>query len=141
MFRLATLGTLLIASCVAQAPAEPVPVADSLTAPTWRAAEIAGSGVVDRVQSTVRFDVDGVVHGLAACNRFSGSYRRAGDTLRVGPLAATKMACAEAVMAQETRFLAVLEEVERFEVAEDGSLVLVPKGGGEPTRLVVVEAD
>lgn len=60
---------------------------------------------------TVTFGNDGRVSGSGGCNNFGGSYRADGEKLTIGPLAATRKACAvpEGVMQQETAFLRALE--------------------------------
>jgi len=50
----------------------------------------------------------GRLSGSGGCNRLSGVVRASGDRLTFGPIAATRMACAPAVNAQEETFLAVL---------------------------------
>jgi len=133
MFRLVLFGGAVIASCAS--PASLVP-ANPLPAGVWQVEAIGEGPAVQGVQSTVQFEATGEVHGLGGCNRFSGTYRLADDTLRIGPLAATKMACADAVMAHEAQFFAALEDAERFELT-DGRLLLVPKTGGTEVRFVL----
>ena len=55
------------------------------------------------------------VTGSGGCNRISGSFQLDGDRLRFGPLAGTKMACANG-MEQERRFLRALSKVERYRI-------------------------
>jgi len=55
------------------------------------------------------------VTGSGGCNRFSGSYESGTGTLRFGPLASTRMACAS--LATETAFLKALEGTRRFRLA------------------------
>ena len=56
--------------------------------------------------------------GFAGCNRFSGGYQYAGNSLTLGPLASTKMACAVG-MALETEFLGVLDDTRLFNIDGD----------------------
>lgn len=58
---------------------------------------------------TANFTPDGKVNGNAGCNTYTGSYTLDGTALTVGPLATTMMACEQAVMDQETKFLAALQ--------------------------------
>ena len=75
-----------------------------------------------------------LISGLAGCNRFSGSYRRDGDSLVAGPLAATRMACAGPGMAHERRVQALLQgPVAIADPNEDDTMVLT--GGGGTIRL------
>jgi heat shock protein HslJ len=54
---------------------------DGLEGTSWLAEDIDGAAVVDRVQATLIFDAGQKVAGRAACNRYFGTYRQAGDTL------------------------------------------------------------
>ena len=111
-----------------------------LTGTFWRLEDLAGGGALDEAEITLAFVEDGQVEGTGGCNRFSGAYQRRGDTLSLGPLASTRMACPEAVMDQEIRFLGVLETLGTYTLTEDGSLMLHPEDGGPPTRLAPTEA-
>jgi len=75
---------------------------------------------------TLRFEAGGVLTGTGSCNRFRATYEITGEGMVIGPAAATRMACPEpGVDAQEVRFFAALEQVTRFEIAEDGGLELL----------------
>lgn len=50
----------------------------------------------------------GRVSGTGGCNRLTGPFRLEGETLTLGPLAFTRMACAPEVNAREAAFLAFL---------------------------------
>lgn len=58
---------------------------------------------------------DGRVAGHSGCNRFTGSYRQEGDSLKLGPVAATKMACSPERMLQEQAWFRMLDQVSGFE--------------------------
>jgi heat shock protein HslJ len=90
--------------------------AATLTGPAWEvtginngkqavASPIVGSTV------TATFGADGTVSGSAGCNSYSASYTLTGDTLKVGPAAATRKLCdsPDGVMDQEAAFLKALE--------------------------------
>lgn len=68
-------------------------------------------GVLTGTELTLQIMSDGTLQGSGGCNRFNGSYTQQGKSLRIGPLASTRMACAEPEgrMAQEAQFLAALE--------------------------------
>ena len=55
------------------------------------------------------------VGGSSGCNTYDGPYTTNGTIAAIGPLATTRMACAEDVMAQETAFLTALQGVGRLE--------------------------
>lgn len=137
---------LVIASCrhpknLASTPAAPKPVASpSLSGTQWRLEDLAGTGVVDRVQATLMFLDTGKVTGNASCNRFNGPVKIHEDTIQIGPLMSTKMACPEAVNNQETRYLQVLQNAERFKV-EEPFLSIYTKGEEKPLRLIRMEKE
>lgn len=110
-----------------------------LAGTSWRLEDLAGKGVVDRTQTTLTFGPDDQVSGSGGCNRFTGRYERHGDSLSFGPLAATRMACPDAVMNQETGFFAVLDSAVSHEITSEGYLLLHPAGGGPATRLAPME--
>ena len=90
----------------------------------WELVELEGqsdpppTGVGGR-RPTLRFEPDSArVAGFAGCNRFSGSYTVDGSSFRFGPLAMTRMACAEG-MDVEQRLVRVLERVDRYVTADD----------------------
>ncbi|MFO0991562.1 MAG: META domain-containing protein [Hyphomicrobiales bacterium] len=58
---------------------------------------------------------DGRVAGHSGCNRYTGSYRQGGETLKFGQIAATKMACTPDRMKQEQAWLHMLDKVRGFE--------------------------
>lgn len=77
---------------------------------SWVAEDIEGRGVMDRLQSTISFDNSLRVSGNAGCNRYFGTYTLSGPELEFGQMGSTMMACPEAVMNQERRFLRAIEQ-------------------------------
>jgi heat shock protein HslJ len=61
----------------------------------------------------------GRLAGSAGCNRLSASYSQSGETISVGPIVGTKMACPEPLMQQENAVSAILMGAERALVAGD----------------------
>jgi len=108
------------------------PVALPLVGTTWTLTTIASgdavSSVLNGTEVTAAFTPDATVSGSAGCNRYSGSYTWTGDQLSFSPLASTKMACAEDVMAQESAFLASMEQVASFAI--EGSQLTLTDGSG-----------
>lgn len=133
-------AALLLAGCTGaperagQAPARrngasaPEGVAGVIVGPLWVAEEIAVGG---EAPITLQLGTDGNASGRGGCNGYGGPYTLAGDALRFGPLAATKMACAPALMDQEQRYLDTLAQVARYAVADDGALLLTTAEGRE----------
>ena len=67
--------------------------------------------------------------GSSGCNTYDGPYTTNGNIAAIGPLATTRMACAEDVMAQETAFLAALQGVGRIERRAQSILLQDINGG------------
>ena len=105
----------------------------SLTGSEWLLEDLAGAGVIDNVQATLAFAEAGKVSGKGSCNRFFGPAKIDGNAIHLGPLGSTRMACPEAVMNQETKYLNALQAVERFEW-KGPYLLLHSKGLEKPLR-------
>jgi heat shock protein HslJ len=89
----------------------------------WHATGINnGRGAVESVVAgtdpTATYDATaGTVRGNAGCNQYNGPVVVEGDSITIGPLASTKMACADQAAAdQEAAYLAALEAATTFEV-------------------------
>lgn len=89
-----------------------------LVGSVWLVEDIDERGVIDFLQSTVEFESDAQIAGMAGCNRYFGSMERDGEEITIGPLASTRKFCTEAVMEQEQRLLHALERVTRYEFKE-----------------------
>ena len=105
----------------------------------WLLEDLGGSGVLDNVQATLSFPAKGKVAGKSSCNRFMGPAEMSGNSIKLGPLAGTRMACPEAVMNQETKYLNALGAAERFEW-KNPYLLLYCKGFEKPLRFTRQEA-
>ncbi len=105
-----------------------------LTGDTWQIEDVMGGGIVDGAEVTIGFDAEGRAFGRAACNRFSGAYDLTGEGIRFGPMAATKMACAPALMDLEMKVLEALGQVWRFDFDGTGALLLI--GGPDDKALL-----
>ncbi len=93
--------------------------------------EVAGW---EEVAPTATFD-DGRLAGSTGCNRYTGPYSVEGETLELGAVASTRMACVPPADAVEREFLAALERVARWRSDLDG-LVLLDDGDTELLRFV-----
>lgn len=72
----------------------------------------------------LRLAPDGTVDGSSGCNSYFGEYAAGGDGLMFLRLMQTMMSCADnAVHSLESRYMALLRDITRFEVV-DGTLVL-----------------
>lgn len=88
--------------------------------------------VIVGTELTADFGADGILSGSAGCNRYTTTYEASGTSLKIGPVASTRKACADpaGVMEQEIQFLQALAtastyrlEGERLELrTADGAL-------------------
>jgi putative lipoprotein len=118
---------LAVAGCSLMRPdSVDTPKADLTGA--WLAEDIDGAGVIDDAQSTLEFLADGRVGGRGGCNRYGGSVKVSGASILMSELFSTKMACAPALMDQETRFTAALQAARSYRM-EGSKLVLVDATG------------
>ena len=101
----------------------------------WRLEDLAGTGVIDDAQATLGFTERGKVAGRGSCNRFFANVEISGDSIRFGPIAATRMACGKATMRQEGRYFKALEAAERFSL-DDATLLIYSRGLDRPLRFV-----
>ena len=90
---------------------------------------VSGVDAPDDAVPTLTLE-EGNASGFGGCNNFMGGYELDGDSISIGPLAGTLMACEEPKMAAETAYLPALEAADSWAV-EDGELVL--SSGGEET--------
>ncbi|WP_018185089.1 YbaY family lipoprotein [Kaistia granuli] len=96
----------------------------------WLAEDIRRGGVIDYLQTVLEIGPNGRVSGTGGCNRMSGQAKIAGDTIRFGAIASTRMACTPAAMNQERKFIAALEDVRRWRVdPARGKLILLDGRG------------
>ena len=94
-----------------------VPGAQFLVGSEWELRDLGGTPVLeDNSSPTLSFVDPGRVTGNGSCNRYGGSAELGEGTIKVGPLAATKMACAPEVDAQERAYLAALQNESRLEL-------------------------
>ena len=98
---------------------------------TWRLTALPEK-VLPTVPLSVRFS-EGRVDGFSGCNQFTGGYRVQGNTLILGPVAGTLMACPEPAMALEQAFRAAFSGIMRITVSGD-ELTLTPESGQEALR-------
>ncbi len=88
----------------------------------WRASTIDGVPVpeAEDIWLSVAF-ADGKVSGGTGCNNFTGTAEMDAGEIILGPLAVTKMVCADpAAMEREAAYLKALGEVRWFIVAPEG---------------------
>lgn len=102
---------------------------------TWRLTGLPGQTLPagrKRDAVTVTFEA-GRVHGFSGCNQFMGSYTLKGESLVLGALGGTMMACPEPAMSVENRFLRLFSGALKV-TAAGNDLTLRPADGGDPLR-------
>jgi heat shock protein HslJ len=129
--------TVLEISSIKAIPAIFAPVSAALpfnlVGSEWQLEDLGGNGVIDNVQATLTFADAARVTGNASCNHFFGPAKIGSSAIQLGPLGSSRMACPEAVMNQETKFLNALQAAERFEW-KDPYLLIYCKGFEKPLR-------
>ena len=132
----ALVAAIVLAGCRSAAPL----LAASLPGTSWAAADIDGRSVPAATPSTLTFESPRRVSGRAGCNQYFGALDLGEGTLRVTQVGATRMACAPAVMEQESRFLAALGEATAFR-RDAEHLVLLDGTGRARIRLAPLARD
>ena len=119
---LLALGAALSAcGFVGGASASPI---GGLEGTSWTLVEIDGRAPAGDAVPTLAFDEAGNVSGSAGCNTYTAVAATEGNTIALGPLSTTRMACSGATGLQETAFLTALGEVETYAIDSQGRLVL-----------------
>ncbi len=101
----------------------------------WKLTHLTGAPIPDDLpkEPHLRFDPGtGRVGGSSGCNQVSGTYRIEGDSLALGELVGTLMAC-ERGMETEQAFLQALEQVTRWSISGK-TLELLDDGGTAVAR-------
>lgn len=93
---------------------------------TFVKGEVASSLLADTT-ITVSFE-GGTVNGTSGCNQYSGPYTLEGMVLKVGPLAATKIACPNDILEQESTFLTSMEAASSFAIEGTQLTIMYPEG-------------
>jgi heat shock protein HslJ len=138
-------SALLIESCASShKPAGNSPAATtaqiSLFGTEWSLIDLAGSPALANVQATLAFPEAGRVAGNGSCNRFTGTVLIAGNSLKIGPLASTRMACTDnGASAQEDKYLAILGAATRYAYQEP-DLLIYAEGYDKPLRFTRASA-
>jgi heat shock protein HslJ len=104
----------------------------NLSGTDWQLEDLGGVAA-DQGNATLTFPEAGKVAGNGSCNRFFGSSEINGDAIKLGAMGSTRMACPEAIMNQESKYLEALQAAERFEW-KDPYLLIYSKGFEKPLR-------
>lgn len=128
-------GLLTTAAC-SHTDKSPVSVVE-LIGTEWGLEEIDGSGVADRVQSTLYFQRDDRIVGWGGCNRYFAGLRSDGDDIHIGPIGSTRRICPPVVMDQENRFFKVLEKARNISM-QDPYLIIDSDGIEKPLKFIMI---
>jgi heat shock protein HslJ len=90
----------------------------------------AGTSLVNGSEITAEWN-SGTVRGSAGCNQYSAPYTLEGDTLTVGDVITTRMACDGPIMEQEQTFVDALGAATALTVDGDRLVVTHPNGSLE----------
>ncbi|WP_295548017.1 META domain-containing protein [uncultured Pseudacidovorax sp.] len=107
---------------------------EPIEGPTWRLVQVQGEtvdgGADPQGAPSMQFGSDGRAVGSGGCNRFSGTYSRTASQLRIGQLAATRMACAAPERGQrEMQFFQALQATASYRLQGPAQLVLLDGNG------------
>lgn len=88
--------------------------------------EIINDNNIESNNPTITFNTETQnVFGFSGCNRFNGNYTLNGNSIKIGPLASTKMLCIDdAANKTETDFLKALASVDSIVFKENKLLLL-----------------
>ena len=102
------------------------PAASDL-AGTWVVEDILGGGIIDDSRVTLVFSEQRVA-GRASCNSYQGNWLVEDGKLSITDVAVTMMACPEALMSQERRFLDALAATDGMRFDDTGAFFLTSGG-------------
>ena len=125
--KLFILTTFLIAAC-SQTQMLHMRVED-FSNTDWVLEEIDGRALVDRVQSTLRFQGNDRIVGWGGCNRYFATVRSGRSFIEVGPIGSTRRICPRVVMDQEVRFFEALQKARRIRM--EGAYLVIDSEGAE----------
>ena len=134
-----TLRALVCVAVLSSMPLTRV-LADNLTGSEWQPLAVGGSVISPDDDLFVQFGGNGKVVGHGGCNQMFGGYSVTGVKVNIGPLAATRKACAGPVMKREHRFVQLLSRVEQFR-REGQQLTLMDAAGNTVMKLRQRDAD
>ena len=119
----------LTAGCATAAHGQPPAPGNVLAGTAWTLVSLNGDPLVEGTAVTLRFD-NTAVEGTGGCNTYSGSYTASEDSLNLGDVVRTEMACPEpeGVFEQEQAYFRALGDVAQYRV--DGERLELQDGNG-----------
>src|SRR5262245_16808358 len=137
--RIKVIPLFLLAAYILICPSAPAS-AVNLAGSEWRPSRIGTSAISPEARLIVQFKSAGQLAGHGGCNRFFGQYTVSGNAIRIGPVGATRMACAEPLMTLEMEFFSALEGARSFR-RDKTKLVLFDASGKELASLIQTDWD
>ena len=107
----------------------------SLLGSEWTLVDLCGSKVMDGSKASLSFSKEDQVAGNASVNRFFGTFKVEGETLKAGPFGSTQMAGPPEAMKQESTYLTALMAATAVVVEQD-KLTISCKGNDKPLVFV-----
>ncbi|HVJ21966.1 MAG TPA: META domain-containing protein [Polyangiaceae bacterium] len=102
----------------------------------WVVSDVSGTSFAGS-RVTLNFGADGRAYGRGPCNPYDAGYELGAEGLRFSLAPSTLESCETRVMREERAFFEALGQVERFEIADDGALVLLARGDRKITARVI----
>lgn len=130
----AAVAALFVTACAAPPAAPDVHGA-------WVIEQARSEPIIDKRRARLVLGRDGRLSGHNSCNAMNGSFTLEGDRIRIGPIATTRMACAELQREQEDRILSALELAVTARVRPDGLLEIRDADGRGLLRATRAPAD
>ncbi|MCB1801639.1 MAG: META domain-containing protein [Gammaproteobacteria bacterium] len=96
----------------------------------WQPLQIHDESVPADSGIFIRFHSKQRLVGHSGCNRLFAEYEASDGHIFVGPVAATRMACEDAVMTREAALASALEKARTYH--RDGAKLVVFDGAGQP---------
>jgi putative lipoprotein len=110
---------------------------ERLDATSWSAEMAEGAPAKN---ASLIFTSDGHVSGSGGCNRYFGTAKVEGSTIRFGDMGVTKMMCTGDVMAQEDKFFDALNKARSYSIGWGGKLHLEGEKGEALAQFAPVKA-
>lgn len=95
----------------------------------WQVEDIDQGGIIDRSMITILFPENGKVGGSSGCNPCFGAVSIEGESISFSKMGSGRKACAEALMRQEARFFAAMNDAVTFDIQDDSILILTDAAG------------
>jgi len=125
--RFLLLGLLLV-SCMTRESVGTGPDAVGMEGIRWYLVEVAGSAVSpmagDKQPHIMLDSAQKRASGFSGCNNFFASYELDGESLKFGPVGATRMACPDLEMGLETEVFKAIEQTKTWKI-KNGELLFL----------------